>query len=449
MRATSPEARRGWLRREGWPAFVLGAAAECYLVFTLAMTAIAVLPLALGWHGSVVQTGSMQPHVRPGDVVLSTPLPDDSPVPLGGVVEFRTSAPGGGERTVMHRVVGEGEERGQWVTAGDANADVDSSPLTRDDITGQARLLVRWVGLPSIWQRDGRTDLLVGWAAVTATAVGLVAWTWPSRDGSRPGTPSRPPAGAPGAPALTRRTFLAAALAATAGGSALVSREPVWAGFSARTSMAANSFRVGTWPTLALGRVASFAILAATRVTNQSFLGIGSSVNGSVGVSPGTTVTGFWSWDITGSTERGTAAAAAARTDAIALHDAARARPATGTAVATLTGTLRPGVLHRAGAVQVGGTLTLDARGDASALFVFSGTSLTFAAGSSVVLANGASADRVLFVSTSTAVLNDGALVRGLVLANGDVTATRATVAGRLVSLNGGVALTRTNVTAP
>ncbi|MFC8191186.1 ice-binding family protein [Cellulomonas sp. NPDC057328] len=448
MRATSPEARRGWLRREGWPAFLLGTAAECYLVFTLAMTAIAVLPLALGWHGSVVQTGSMEPRVRPGDVVLSTPLPADSPVPLGGVVEFRTSAPGGGERTVMHRVVGEGEERGQWVTAGDANADVDSSPLTRDDITGQARLLVRWVGLPSIWQRDGRTDLLVGWAALTAAAVGLVAWTWPSRDGSRPGTPSAGSA-ASGAPALTRRTFLAAAFAATAGGSALVSREPVWAGFSARTSMAANTFRVGTWPTLALGRVGSFAVLAATRVTNQAFLGIGSSVNGNVGVSPGTTVSGFWSWDITGSTERNTAVSAAARTDAVTLYDAARARPATATAVATLTGTLRPGVLHRAGAVQVGGTLTLDARGDASALFVFTGTSLTFAAGSSVVLANGASADRVLFVSTSTATLNDGAVVRGLVLANGDVTATRVTVAGRLVSLNGGVALTRTNITPP
>lgn|GEM_PF-1180137 len=449
MRRASTEARHGWLRRDGWVAFGLGTLAECYLVFALAMTAIAVLPLGFGWSGSVVQTGSMRPHVQPGDVVLSTTLPEDSPVPLGGVVEFRTLAPDGGERTVMHRIVGEGEVRGEWVTAGDANDDVDSDTLTRDEITGQARLLVRWVGLPSIWVRDGMTAHLAGWAAVTLAAIALVAGTWPTRGSTRPGTPPRTPGGPSGAPALTRRTFLAGAFAVTAGGTALVSHEPVWAGFSARTATTSNRFRVGTWPTLALGRVTSFAILAATRVANEAFLGLGSSVGGNVGVSPSTTVTGFWAWDITGSTERNTTTARNARTDALALYDAVRSRPATGPAAATLTGTVRPGVTHRTGAVQVTGTLTLDARGDSSALFVFSGTALTFAAGASVVLANGAAADRVLFLSTSTVSVTDSTLVRGVLLAHGDIAVTRSTVAGRLVSTQGGVVLTRATVTPP
>ncbi|ADG75731.1 hypothetical protein Cfla_2847 [Cellulomonas flavigena DSM 20109] len=448
MRRGTSEPHHGWLRRDGWVVFVLGTLAECYLVFTLALTTIAVLPLALGWQGSVVQTGSMRPHIQPGDVVLSTQLREDSPVPLGGVVEFRTVAPGGGERTVMHRIVAEGDVRGEWVTAGDANADLDSDPLTREEITGQARLLVRWVGLPSIWLRDGMTGHLVGWAVLTAAAVALRAASGPPRDGTRPGARPASPAGAAAA-AVSRRTFLAAAFAVTAGGMAAISHEPVWAGFSARTSTGRNTFRVGTWPTLALGRLASFAILAATRVTNEAFLGIGSSVNGSVGVSPGTTVSGFWIWDITGSTERNTTTARNARTDALALYDAVRARPATRAATATVTGTLTPGVMHRTGPVQVTGTLTLDARGDASALFVLTGTALTFAAGSAVVLANGASADRVLFLSTSTASVAESAQLRGVLLAQNDVTVSRAAVTGRIVSTQGGVLLTRATVTSP
>lgn len=440
MRSPRPD-RRGGPRRDGWFALAVGTVAELYLALMLALVLIALLPLAFGWHGSVVQTGSMRPHVAPGDVVLATDLPDDSPVPLGGVVEFRTAAPGGGERTVMHRVVAEGDERGQWVTAGDANADVDSSTLTRDDITGQARLLVRWIGLPSLWLGTGQLERFALWAVLTLAAVLLRAWSWPPRGGHRAAA-----APAAGTAALTRRTFLAAAVVVTAGGTALVGREPVWAGFSARTAMGANTWRVGTWATLALGRVTSYAILAATRVVNET--AFGTSVNGSVGVSPGTTVTGFWSWDISGGVDRNTTTARNARTDALALYDAVRARPATRTAVATLTGTLRPGTAHRAGPVQVAGTLTLDARGDASAVFVVTATSLTFAGGANVVLANGASADRVFFLSTSTATATD-AQVRGVVLARNDVTLTRAFVGGRVLSLQGGVELARTNVSAP
>lgn len=446
--ARASSTRRGWSRRDGWTALALGTVAECYLVLVLALTAIAVVPLALGWQGSVVQTGSMRPHVNPGDVVLATVLPADSPVPLGGVVQFRTAAPGGGERTVMHRIVAPAQEQGEWITAGDANEDVDSGTLSREDITGQARLLVRWVGLPSVWLRTGQPGWVAAWVALTLAAVALRAWSWPRREDAGP-APSPGAGPASRAPELGRRAFLVAALAVTAGGTALASREPVWAGFSARTAMSGNTFQVGTWATLALGRVASFAILAATRVANEAFLGIGSSVAGSVGVSPGTTVSGFWSWDITGSVERNTATARNARTDALALYDAVRARPATRTATATVTGTLPPGVAHRAGAVQVTGTLTLDARGDATALFVLTGTSLTFAAGSQVVLANGASADRVVFLSTSTVTVADGAQVRGVVLASGDVSATRATVAGRLVSTQGAVLLRAVTVTAP
>ncbi|WP_315096678.1 ice-binding family protein [uncultured Cellulomonas sp.] len=429
------------LAQDGWAAWFLGTVAQCYLVILVALTAIAAVPLGLGWGGSVVQTGSMRPDISPGSVVLTTDLPDSSPVPLGAVVQFRATAPDGQDRLVLHRIVAAGENRGEWITQGDANADPDSSVLTRDMITGQGRVLVRWVGLPSLWLAAGELGKILAWLALTVAAAWLVAWSWPRRE------PVEAPLGADQGP--TRRTALLAVVAVV-GGATLVPSEPAHAAFSARTAMTGNTFSVGTWPTLALGRASTYAVLASTRVANVAALGIGSDITGSVAVTPGTTVTGFWPWDITGSTDRNTVGARNARTDAVALYDAARTRTATATAPATVTGTLRSGVHRRAGAVDVQGTLTLDARGDSSAIFVLQGSSLTFAANASVALVNGASADRVFFVSTSTAVVGEAASVRGVLLASGDIALQRGSrLTGRAISLNGAVTLTAAAVTQP
>ncbi|GEK22594.1 ice-binding family protein [Cellulomonas xylanilytica] len=436
------------LAQDGWAAWALGTVAQSYLALLAALTAIAVVPLGFGWGGSVVQTGSMRPVISPGDVVLTTALPETSPVPLGAVVQFRSTAPDGQERLVVHRIVEPGQSKGEWVTQGDANADPDSAALTRDDITGQGRLLVRWVGLPSTWLRTGQLAPLAGWLALTVAAVWVAAWSWPRRQ--RPDDrPTGSLHGGAGGPALTRGAALVTAVALVGGGM-LLPAERASAAFSARTAMSGNSFTVGTWPTLALGRVSSYAVLASTRIANVALLGIGSSVGGSVAVSPGTSVTGFWPWDVTGSTDRDTAAARNARVDALALYEGARTRTATATAPATVTGALTPGVYRRTGPVAVSGTLTLDARGDSSALFVVQGSSLTFGQNARVVLANGASPDRVFFVSTSTTSVGDGAAVRGVLLSSGDIVLGRSsTLAGRAVSVNGAVTLTAASVTQP
>lgn len=433
------------LAQDGWAAWLLGTAAQCYLFLLVALTAIAVVPLAFGWGGSVVQTGSMRPGIQPGDVVLTTDLATSSPMPVGGVVQFRSAAPDGSDRLVLHRVVAPGDERGEWVTQGDANVDPDSAPLTRDLVTGQGRVLVQWVGLPSHWLAGGDLGRLLAWLVATAAAVWLAVWTWPRRrDTDDAGDPPRTGRRARGGSVALG---VAALLVA---GATFVPTDSAYAAFSARTAMTANTFRVATWPTLTLGRASSYAVLASTRVANTALLGLGSAVNGNVGVTPGTTVSGFWPWDVTGSTDRNTSGAQAARADAITLYDAARARSATATPAAVLSGTLVPGVYRRAGAVTVQGALTLDARGDPSAVFVVQGSALTFAQGANVVLANGAAADRVFFVSTSTAAVNDNARVRGVLLASGDITLNRAsTLGGRAVSVSGAVSLLSATVTQP
>ncbi len=158
---------------DGWVRFLAALASRLYLGVMLCLALFAVLPALFGWHGTVVQSGSMEPHISRGDVVLAALLDSSSPVPMGGVVEYRSPAeaePSGVEKTRLHRIVGENTD-GTFVTAGDANVDVDSTPITREQISGQARLLIPWVGLPGLWLASGDFSSLMLWSLLTLVAV--------------------------------------------------------------------------------------------------------------------------------------------------------------------------------------------------------------------------------------------------------------------------------------
>ncbi|WP_411731503.1 S26 family signal peptidase [Paeniglutamicibacter sp.] len=144
-----------------------------------------MLPALLGWHGTVVQSGSMEPHISAGDVVLAAGFGATQQVPVGGVVQFTSPAeaePGGVEQTRLHRIVAENPD-GTFVTAGDANLEVDSTPLEREQITGQARLLVPAVGLPGLWLGSGNLVALAWWSVLTLLAIALAVFgTRPLKD---------------------------------------------------------------------------------------------------------------------------------------------------------------------------------------------------------------------------------------------------------------------------
>ncbi|MDP3950299.1 MAG: signal peptidase I [Microbacterium sp.] len=170
---------------DGWALFLASLASRLYLGLLLSLALIALLPGLLGWHGTVVQSASMEPHISPGDVVLVAEFTATQPVPVGGVVQFTSSAeaePGGVEKTRLHRIVAENSD-GTYVTAGDANVEVDSTPLEREQITGQARVLVPFVGLPWLWLSSGNIAAFVWWGVLTMLAVILTIFgVRPSQD---------------------------------------------------------------------------------------------------------------------------------------------------------------------------------------------------------------------------------------------------------------------------
>lgn len=95
--------------------------------------------LMLGWRPLVVTSGSMEPSISAGDVVLVDPE-FGTPGP-GSVVAFESS-----DGVTIHRVA-RVEPDGSLTTRGDANAHSDSTPLRPDDLRGVGRLLVPHIGL--------------------------------------------------------------------------------------------------------------------------------------------------------------------------------------------------------------------------------------------------------------------------------------------------------------
>src|SRR4029077_6982177 len=198
-----------------------------------------------------------------------------------------------------------------------------------------------------------------------------------------------------------------------------------------------------------LGSAQSFAVLGASTVTNAG----PTIITGNLGVSPGTAVTGFPPGSVTGGTvHAGDATATAAQAAAHTAYACLVAEPCgtnlTGKILGTSPGavTLSPGVYCFNSSAQLTGTLTLDGSG----VYVFkTGTTLTTASKSSVVLAKGATAGNVFWQVGSSATLGTNTAFVGSIFANiSDTITTGASVTGRVFALTGAVTLSENRIHA-
>jgi hypothetical protein len=197
-----------------------------------------------------------------------------------------------------------------------------------------------------------------------------------------------------------------------------------------------------------LGAANPFAILAGTAVSNSG----ATAVNGDLGVSPGSSVSGFPPGVVNGTIHAGDASAAQAQLDLAAAYANAAGQPVSATIPAALGGTtLPPGVYDSdTGAFNIAGTLTLDGQGDGNAIFIFrTGTTLGAGAGSQINLIKSAQSCNVFWQVGSSATIGPGSVFGGNVLALDDVASSSgASVDGRLLARNGTVALDTSQITA-
>ncbi|KQR16787.1 signal peptidase I [Cellulomonas sp. Leaf334] len=194
------------------------------------LAGLAVWPLIfsmLGFTVGAIESGSMMPTLRVGDVVASAPM-DIADVRTGQIVTVVDPATDDGG-LLTHRVHAIADD-GALITKGDANADPDSTPVTDGDVT-MGRLRVPFVGYPVVWWTSAQ------WLPLAGTAVGLVLLAR--------GSSEQPLALATGE--QSRRRAGALATAATAAVVVVLvaqSATPSSAAFSATTAAATSTWSV-------------------------------------------------------------------------------------------------------------------------------------------------------------------------------------------------------------
>lgn len=190
-----------------------------------------------------------------------------------------------------------------------------------------------------------------------------------------------------------------------------------------------------------LGSVTTFGIMATSAITNT---GAATMINGDVSLEPGTS-NGLLPVQVNGTIHINDTVSHQARADLLVAYDYLK-NLAPGTTVpggqdlgafGVTPGILPPGTYTSGSTMSVNTTLTLDAGGDANAVWVFQiGSSLTTTTPlGNVVLANGAQAKNVFWVPTASATVGVNTTFNGNIIAGVSATGqTGATINGRVLA---------------
>lgn len=207
-----------------------------------------------------------------------------------------------------------------------------------------------------------------------------------------------------------------------------------------------------------LGTLSTFVAVAGAGLTNSNSGGI-TTLGGDVGLSP----TGSCLGDgvpctatnpvILGTLYAADSVSALAKADLLAAYAEAMSYPA-GTVVSDLSAmTLAPGVYTSGSSLSmaVGGTVVLDADGDANAVWIFQvGSSLTVGNDTEVQLIDGASASHVFWAVAASSTIGTNVRFQGTVLAGASSSmGVGSEVVGRLLCTDGAITLLSNTVTLP
>jgi hypothetical protein len=214
----------------------------------------------------------------------------------------------------------------------------------------------------------------------------------------------------------------------------------------------ANTADAAIVPTVPLATSANYSVLAGETVTNTG----PSVLNNSVGLSPGTSITGFPPGIVTPPAiiDATSPAAAQAQLDLTAAYLDAAGRPLNATTTAELGGLTLVGGVYAGPSkspLSLNGTLVLDGEGNPNSVFIFqTDSTLITGSASTVSLINGAQECNVFWQVGSSATLGTGSVFAGNILALTSIAVTTGvTVHGRALARTGAVTLDADVFTAP
>jgi signal peptidase len=118
-------------------------AAILFLLFIISGSLFTIISPFFGWRSEVVISGSMEPAIQTGSVVIVTPIVPDA-IQKGDIIMYSSLDM---RSLITHRVVGvESEPTLQFITRGDANNNPDINPVAPGQIVGIVAFTVPYLG---------------------------------------------------------------------------------------------------------------------------------------------------------------------------------------------------------------------------------------------------------------------------------------------------------------
>jgi signal peptidase I len=114
-------------------------------VLSAVLISFSVLSASGFMKARIVLTGSMEPVIKPGDVVLLAPTPRTQPK-LGDIVSYTARRFSGESVGVFtHRIIG-GDPINGWLVKGDANPSPDVQKPKAEDVSGVVFFVIPFIG---------------------------------------------------------------------------------------------------------------------------------------------------------------------------------------------------------------------------------------------------------------------------------------------------------------
>lgn len=113
------------------------------IAFVVLLLIVSIFPITGNYKVMVVQSGSMEPAIKTGSVVIVKP---DSDYEVGDIISFSSAK--SSKTIITHRIAEIIEKDGQksYMTKGDANNGQDSSEVSKENVLGKVFFSVPYLG---------------------------------------------------------------------------------------------------------------------------------------------------------------------------------------------------------------------------------------------------------------------------------------------------------------
>ena len=120
----------------------------------VSIVAILFISMANGYHFFVIASGSMQPTINVGDIVV---VEDTDNISSGDIIAFIEA-----KNIIVHRIVKETleEDKILYSTKGDANDNIDPWIIEKDNIIGKLKYIIPLIGYPLVFFIAGVGDYI-------------------------------------------------------------------------------------------------------------------------------------------------------------------------------------------------------------------------------------------------------------------------------------------------